>query len=173
MAHSSRLRRLHTHLASAAHPATAPTATGTPTSQTSQAIGDFAVDGYSILPQPIFPESVIDRANAGLAAELAKLPPTRSGGRSTVSQGPAVTLASDGVPELLGHPALLEWARRVTGFAEPRVWWVQYFGKEPDEVEGGYTGWCEPPRPLHLPHLTHGLLSRGYHLSTPSRPFIR
>ena len=134
MAHSPRLRRLRTHLAPAAHPAVTPT---------SQAIGDFAVDGYSILPQPIFPESVIDRANAGLAAELAKLPPTRSGGRSTVSQGPAVTLASDGVPELLGHPALLEWARRVTGFAEPRVWWVQYFGKEPDEVEGGYTGWCE------------------------------
>ena len=23
---------------------------------------------------------------------------------------------------------------------QPRVWWVQYFGKRPDEVEGGYTG---------------------------------
>jgi len=22
----------------------------------------------------------------------------------------------------------------------PRVWWVQYFGKAPDEVTGGYTG---------------------------------
>lgn len=36
--------------------------------------------------------------------------------------------------------ALFEWSRRITGYAQPRVWWVQYFGKRPDEVEGGYTG---------------------------------
>ena len=36
--------------------------------------------------------------------------------------------------------ALLEWATRITGMVSPRVWWVQYFGKAPDEVTGGYTG---------------------------------
>lgn len=36
--------------------------------------------------------------------------------------------------------ALVEWCHRITGYTQPRVWWVQYFGKQPDEVEGGYTG---------------------------------
>lgn len=36
--------------------------------------------------------------------------------------------------------ALFEWSQRITGYVQPRVWWVQYFGKRPDEVEGGYTG---------------------------------
>ena len=35
----------------------------------------------------------------------------------------------------------MECARKVTGLEDTRVWWVQYFGKQPDGVEGGYTGW--------------------------------
>lgn len=124
-----------------------------------QTVGDFERDGFAILPAPIFPAALMDQVSAGIDAQLALLPAERlstaelaghrvtaserqtTGSLTTVSEGPPVTLAADGVPELLAHPALMEFARCITGFVDTRVWWVQYFGKQPDGVDGGYTGW--------------------------------
>ena len=79
-----------------------------------QTEGDFARDGYTIVRTPIFPAAVIDRASAGIAATLAGMARVteytdvvtgkRIKGLTTDSHGPPVTLASDGVPELLAHP---------------------------------------------------------------------
>lgn len=77
--------------------------------------GDFQRDGYTIIPEPIFPAAVIDRASAGIVATLAGMERVTeytdvvTGNRmqlglTTDSHGPPVTLASDGVPELLAHP---------------------------------------------------------------------
>ena len=122
-------------------------------------VGNYQRDGFEIHPSPVFPAALMDRVSAGIDAELSKLPAERlstaelaghtakdievqtTGRLTTVSEGPPVTLAADGVPELLAHPALMECARQVTGLVDTRVWWVQYFGKQPDGVEGGYTGW--------------------------------
>ncbi len=78
-------------------------------------VGDFERDGYTILPEPIFPAAVVDRASAGITATLAGMERVTEYtdvvtgkrmqlGLTTDSHGPPVTLASDGVPDLLAHP---------------------------------------------------------------------
>jgi len=81
-----------------------------------ETVGDFARDGYAIVPTPIFPAAVIDRASAGITATLAGMERVteytdvvtgkRINGLTTDSHGPPVTLASDGVSELLAHPCV-------------------------------------------------------------------
>ena len=108
--------------------------------------GDYERDGFAILNAPIIPADIVEHAVAGIDAVLGAQDPSEH--PSTAGKGITVVLskssddlvACPGVQQLLDYPALEEWARRLTGATKPRIWWVQYFGKNAGEAEGGTVG---------------------------------
>ena len=90
------------------------------------ATGDYERDGFVILRAPLIPPSTIDKANADIDRVLAEQeqslhPSIAEGGTVVLSKSSDDLVACAGVRELLRHPALEEWARKVTGATRPRV----------------------------------------------------
>ena len=109
------------------------------------ATGDYERDGFVILRAPLIPPSTIDKANADIDRVLAEQdqalhPSIAEGGTVVLSKSSDDLVACAGVRELLRHPALEEWARKVTGATRPRV-------RTPSPT-------TPPPRP-HSPPLSH------------------
>lgn len=114
----------------------------------------FRRDGFLLVPEPIFPPGLLERAVEGMDA-------VRRGESDTgipahdSSRNPGDDLtqlckieqpqfASRAIRELLTYPALGEWAAAVTGAEWVQAWWVQLLVKPPSpegSVGGTNVGW--------------------------------
>lgn len=114
----------------------------------------YAQRGYFIVDEPVIPGDVVTAAEAGMEAvrrgEYATgQPPFESpwnpGDDDTkLCKIEMPNLADPAIRACIAHPALGEWAARVTGAEMVQVWWVQLLHKpsvDPANVGGPAVGW--------------------------------
>jgi hypothetical protein len=114
----------------------------------------FRHDGFYLVRQPIFPDTLLRRAVEGMDAirrgeyDTGRPPqpsPWKPGDDpNALCKIEQPQFASRAVRELLTYPALGEWAAAVTGASMVQAWWVQllYKPSTPGDAPGGTNiGW--------------------------------
>lgn len=117
-------------------------------------VQEYQEDGFYISVGSVFPEDVIVRASEGMDRIRAGdydtgLSPRRSrwnpgDSEDTLCKIEMPQIANGAVRDLVSHPALGQFAARITGAKRVQVWWVQLLCKpsqKTGQLSGANIGW--------------------------------